>query len=489
MVSGRLFFMAALCLVASGCQKYRAQPLQPNEVMRVVDEARRNPDGDAAPVEVAGTALPLIERRLFTFARATELMKKHSPVLREVRAEYETSMARATLKTPLPNPTLEAGPQVGFGPDLGSSSKVTPFASIGFAIPTGRRLKRQDELNQTTAAMAHVEVMVRHRELYLQLRQTYSRLALAAARMEARKSISTSAEKSVGVAKRLIEAGLGTALDQGLLDLEYVRLRTELFSAESDKAAAEGELSQLIGVHADHFATLPVEALPAMSETIPGVGELKEILLLNHPQLARMRARYDVAERELHLEVARQYPDFRIGSPFDREVGERKNTLGLTLGIDIPVFDRNQQSIAQAKTRRDEIRIKYEAAANRALADLERALATYKVSIQKLKMLREIVLPKAQSNIELARKSLEAGATDALRFLETERGQRAVLVQAIETELSVREGWIELEKAIGYPLSHFPTESPETYPQPIPGEHFENRSAESAVEQSKGTSK
>lgn len=157
-------------LLVSGCQKYQAKPLVAADVLRTMEQARRYPD---APVSDAPS-----EKLPFTFGRAADLMKRHSPALRESWAEYETALALSKVKTPLPNPGIEVGPQYGFGPDVSSARRLQPFGAISFAIPTGQRLRRQDELNRMLAEQAQVEAFVRHRELYLELRQHYSRLAM-----------------------------------------------------------------------------------------------------------------------------------------------------------------------------------------------------------------------------------------------------------------------------------------------------------------------
>jgi outer membrane protein, heavy metal efflux system len=395
----------------------------------------------------------------FTFARAIELMQVHSPALKELRAEFATATATANVKTPLPNPAVEVGPQFGFGPDIGSKYQLQPFGSLGFTIPTGKRLKRQDELNRSRAELARMEIQIRSRELFLQLRRQYSEFVLGRSRLAARKSIVESAQKSTALTRRLVEAGQATALDVGLIELDQARVQTDALSAEAQIADVEGNLSELIGVHAEHFENLQEPALPELPETVPALKDLQERLVLNHPALARLRARYEISERELRLEIAKQYPDFHFGPSFERETGEKKSMLGLTLGIDLPVFDRNQQAVATALKRRDEIRLKYEAAANRALAVLDKAWRAHQLAAQKLNLIKTVLLPKTTSNLELARRTLEAGGVDSLRFLETERGQRAVLLDAIDTELSVRAAWIDLEQAVGYPLVLFPSES------------------------------
>lgn len=456
----RLSWVAVFMLALTGCERYAQRPLQSEQILADVERMRRLPDAMSinSVSQEAGSAIPKIEPVLFSFPRAVALMKNNSPTLKELRAEYDTVQALADVKTPLPNPTFEAGPLYGFGPKVSHLYRLQPFGSLGFTIPTGKRLQRQDELNCAMAELAYIEIQAKHRELYLELRKDYTRLALVKLRIDKRIELAESAAKSTSLTKKMIEAGFATELDAGLIELEQLKLKTEVFTAKTEGVGVNGELSQMIGVHADNFSLLPSEMLPKLSETLPSLGELQKLLVNNHPELARLRAKYEVAERGLHLELSKQYPDFKIGPKFENERGERKTTIGLTLGIDLPIFDHNQQGIASAKQRRDEIRIKYEAAANRTLAALDRAHANCKLSDEKLKFLITVVAPRANGNIELARKAKDIGASDTLRFLETERGQRTVLLDALDSELSLRNAWIELEQAVGYPLTTFPGE-------------------------------
>ncbi len=450
--------IAAILLLLTGCEHYAQRPLQADNILRKVEQQRHQPNVailDDGSVSNLATATSTSE---FTFARAVELMKQHSPALRDARAEYDTAQTLACIKTPLPNPSFEAGPMYGSGKDVGPLYRVQPFGSLSFAIPTGQRLKRQDELNQVLAAQSYFEIQAKHRELYMDLRREYVALALSRQRIDRRKAIAESAEKSTSITKRMIEIGQMTALDAGLIEVEQARLKIEVFSAQALEVTARGELSNTVGVHSEHFEKLPAEPLSKLPEQLPALAELQKLMLNNNPALARLRTRYEVAERELHLEISKQYPDFKFGPTFDREVGERKTTIGLTLGIDLPIFDRNQQAIATAKQRREEIRTKYETAANRALATLDRAYANSQLAAQKLKLLNTLLLPRVNSNIDLSRKSMEAGVSDLLKFLEAERNQRATLLETLETELALRLAWIELEQAVGYPLAPLPTE-------------------------------
>jgi len=453
--------MSFLLIALTGCEKYQAKPLKTGQILTDVDRRRQL-------LSTESSEAAAIVNEPLSFTRASELMRSHSPALQEVEAEYQTRLAVSKIKTPIPNPSLEAGPNYAFGPDVSKLYRLQPFASIGFTLPTGRRLKRQDELNRANADLAYAEAAIRYRELYLELRQKYSELVLAQKRIELRKNITESAGKSSVTTRKLIDAGFASALDVGLIELDQARLKTEELTSSANLEDAKAQISALVGVSAIRLNPDTQSALAELPVSPPDISELKQTLLNNHPELARLRAKYEVAERSLHLEIARQYPDFQIGPNFMRETGEKKTELGLTLGIELPFFDRNQQGVAMAKHEREAARIRYESSANRALAELERAQRSYILATEKLSLLKTLVLPKALANIETAKKSLDAGVTDALKFLETERGQRAVQLDALETELAVRRAWIELEKAVGYPLQLFPGESASSQPTAIP---------------------
>ena len=455
-----LVFLFAVAAI-SGCQQYHPSPLLPTDVVNAVDRERHpiatqtNPiaDGDHKDaVESSKEVQPL------TFVQAAAMMRDHSPELHEVQAAYRTTLALANVKTPLPNPSVTVGPQFGFGPGVLPFNRTQPFGSIGFTLPTNKKFRRQDELNRAMADMAQIEYLARHRELYLELRKDYSRLFVDRTRLVLRKTVADSAAKSVDLSRKLVESGQASLLDAGLLQLEYIRFKTDTIGARTDIAGVEGDLSQLVGVGSETFQSLPSNALPEIPAALPSLEDLKAILIANQNDLARLRARYDVAERQLRLEIAKQYPDFRFGPNYMRDPADTKSIIGLSLGIDLPVFDRNQQAVATACQQREEIRAKYEAAANKSLAKLERSWQIVELTSERMKIVKDELAPKANSNLELSIKQLMAGQIDSLRFLETERAQRSAIIDAVEAELALREAWIDLEQAVGFPLMKFPDE-------------------------------
>ncbi|MAG56513.1 MAG: hypothetical protein CMJ83_09495 [Planctomycetes bacterium] len=438
----------------TGCVSYEPRPLDAPALIARVDQAR------LAPEETAGEGV--------TFAQAASWLRRHGPSVREAVAAYQTALARARIPTPWPNPGLEVGPEYAFGPDAATNS-VAPFGGIGITIPLGGRLARTDDLNQVVARVAQVDGLARHRELYLELRRHWVRLAAARATLLIRNDVVRAAAQSIATSRRLVDAGQATALDVALFELERGRREADRLAGVAEEAEAVADLSALVGVHTDRFLALNPAERPDSNAPLPDLASLKGRLVAQHAGLARLRARYEESEAALRLDVAKQFPDFHIGPAGSAEAGDDRTLLGLTLGIELPLFDRNQQAIAEAEARREEVRVRYEAEANRALAGLERAHRAAVIASERHRALRETVLAQAQDSIALARRSVSAGVGDAMRLLDAERGFRQVRLDVEKAAMAEAVARVDVEIAVGTPLFRFPSEASGETPAPPDG--------------------
>jgi outer membrane protein, heavy metal efflux system len=453
----RSLFVLVLILACAGCESYEPQPLDPEGIVGSVDHARRHPD--VAKNSRANTDQTGSKPARLTLNQAAGWMLTHGPDVKVAVSAYRTALARARISTPLPNPGLQVGPQYGFGPDV-VQNRVVPFGSLSISIPLGSRLGDADALNQARAEVLRVDGVARHRELYLELRRRFVELAVAREIEGSRSELARAAAQSVASARRLVEAGQATALDVALFELERGRADARLLEARGLSAQAKAQLASLIGVHADSLGEVAVAALPSLPRLQLPLGELRSRLIANHTGLARIRARHEEAESSLRLEISKQYPDLQIGTSASGEANETTTFLGLSLGIELPILDRNQQAIAQAEQYREELKSRYEAEANRALAELERAQIAVQLATSRRRALDESVLPQARKSIELARQSLSAGSGDALRLLDAERSYREVVLESLDAQLAERKAWVDLELSVGRPLVPFPSESP-----------------------------
>lgn len=424
-------------LISAGCVTYRPEPLDPDDILKRVRETRRSAPGG----------------EVLTLARATDLMREHSPRVREARARYAVEKAVADVKTPLPNPSISIAPTfTDFGELLGSD-KYGVEAALGWAVLLGGKRRLTDDLNAIRAEGAFVSVGAVEREEYLALRREFLRLAAAVLVVEARRDLEATAKQSLDIMKRLVEAAQATALDVREFELETYGAEANVVEANEAQFEAMTDLGVRTGVTGDVFR---VSGFPGLPSEVPSLQALQDLMIRDHPEIARLRAEYAVTEKELRLEVAHQYPNLDLGATYEREGGVNK--WGLGFGIEIPVFDRNQPGIARATARRTEIRTRFETRVNRQLAAIEQAHRRLTVRLRRLDIMRTKVKPAAEQTLELARRTLDSGAADALRFLTVLREQMRLRIEMVEAEMATYAAWSDLEQACGAPLLVFPDE-------------------------------
>ena len=157
---------------------------------------------------------------------------------------------------------------------------------------------------------------------------------------------------------------------------------------------------------------------------------------------------YAVAEGELHLAVLRQIPALRLGPYYGRDpTGD--GFLGLALGLELPLFDRNQGEIAEKRSARERARAAYVAALHRLRAAAVEARAQVRRARLEVEAQEREVLPLVERNQSLfdgAVKAGELGVLDWVTALQRGLGARqAYLESLVRYQTSV----VEYEAALG----------------------------------------
>ena len=433
----RACLVAVASVVITGCQTYRPKPLADKNIIdNVLTERNRIPATPNVPL---------------TIEEAAAWMDEFNPELRQIRTRYAQLSALAELKTPIPNPTLGAGLARAFRLSPAEASRTQPFVELGFTVPLGNKRVIEDDLRTANAELARTEILVRHRELFLELRKAYYEYASAHAHFEEFGQLLGDAEGFQKATQLLAEAGSLTGLDVGMADMEIGRLELDRSRLEEDVRLARSELATVIGVQSAKLADRRAARL--VVDGFPTADQQVALMRKHQPGLARLKSEYAIAELELKLEIAKQYPDLEIGSSAEQEPGEPTRIFGLGAAITLPVFDKNEIGIRQADNRRELLRAEFGAHAAEVLSQLDGVMARAETLATRQATLEERLLPTARRNQETAKQMLEAGRLDVLRYLEISRGVRELELEIIELRGERATTILELERLIGAPLN------------------------------------
>ena len=397
--------------------------------------------------------------KTFKFSDAEKLMSERNRILKHLKLEYEKLQKISEIKTPLPNPTLEVGP--AFGSRLGetSASSTQPFVGLGFSIPLGPRLARNDDLNKAKAFQAYNNIVIEHRQLYFELREAYVNYQLSKQMLEVIGKLQNTLQVSKKTTEKLIEIGSATKLGLSQVKLQIKELKIQEFEYKSILEESIAKLALLVDAEPATFKELKVQSIELEEIRLP-FEKVSSISVDNNLELAKEEMLFHLSDYELKLELAKQYPDLNIGISSEDEVGEKMRTISIPFSIELPVFDRNQQAISEAFSNRQISLESYKTVLAQTLTVLEQSFKQYQNSRSKNNLMEKELLPLSQETVLDAEKSLKFGSIDVLRYLDLVTQNQRYQLEAISLQKDLWEKVIALEKTAGVPLVKFTENDP-----------------------------
>jgi cobalt-zinc-cadmium efflux system outer membrane protein len=154
---------------------------------------------------------------------------------------------------------------------------------------------------------------------------------------------------------------------KGLVTLkDAVRLRSLLYSLKAERTSLQNQVTDLeseIQLLLQNNKTWYALDMPAdVVTTIPAIRQtalqsLVDSAYLNRQDLALVKNNQLYNEQNYQLQKAMAVPDLTLGAEFDKRGSFVNNATFLTLGIDLPFFNRNQGNIKSAKYSIDQTKL------------------------------------------------------------------------------------------------------------------------------------
>ncbi len=228
---------------------------------------------------------------------------------------------------------------------------------------------------------------------------------------------------------RLERMKFDTALRQAQLNLRQavIRLLERLGDTEFSRQNVAGDL----------------DFIPAN----PSLESLRQIALMERPDIQAAMREVDAANERVSLEHARGRPDVTPFLGYKRVASD--NTILFGVSMPLRIHDRNQAGIARAEADVKTAQAQLGLAQNRALAELEAAYEAFQSSREQVQTFRGELLAQADESRNIALAAYEEGGTDLLPLLEAQRTRAEVRQQYFKTLFDYRSSLIDLELAVG----------------------------------------
>jgi outer membrane protein, heavy metal efflux system len=406
---------------------------------------------------------------------------------------FSIGMARADVVQSglLSNPTLamgllfhDGGGVSRFGVDMAQN-----IADI-WQIPARRSVAEQslERAILETAREASV-VVTDAKAAYYRVKQADRKLEIAADSVELSRQV-----LELALARQA--AGAGSEVDVNLARSEVQDGELSLRTAALEAFEARSELAQLLTVTESPAELRLIEALPEVPSWTVGDDALFALANENRLDLRAAQCAVKSAEASVREEILKIFPTLEVGVGFERiEQGKRPDrdiaaasfissldagqpklqfvprekvptdtVLGPTLAMELPIFDQNQAGIARAQFAYQQSVRELDGFRVQILQDVRLANARARTACDVARYYREQVLPLRESSLALSRTAYQAGRTELINVLETERALLSARAGYVDSLKASVAAVVELERASGQPIAKILEAMPATGP-------------------------
>jgi outer membrane protein, heavy metal efflux system len=366
-----------------------------------------------------------------------------NPDLKAMRARAGVSDAQVFAAGLLPDPSFSMGIDEPVG---GPPIAANIVSALGFSLNSLRT--RSVLREQAKAANQQVRLDLAWAEW-----QTAGNARLQAIRvLELRKAleIATASEKSARslLSRYLRASGRGDIPADQVQSarLSSIDAFTNRQTTETSLTAAEYEMRRLLGLPPDYDLALAPQELP---QRLVDSAPLFAIASENRADLRALLAGYDAQEAAVRKAVLDQFPTFDLTLTGTRDTG-RSTLFGPSVGLTLPLWNRNRGGIAIERATREALRAEYDARLFQTRADIAAAVGGLNIARQQRAAIMD-GLPEIEKFALATRRAANRGDLAIATAEAAEQSVRDKHFLLVQIEQAIAEQMIALELLVGAP--------------------------------------
>ncbi len=375
-----------------------------------------------------------------------------NPSIAVAERERQAIEGAKTQAAARPNPSISTSIQ-----DTRSDNRQI-YLQLNQEIELGNKREARIEAADSLYQKSSAELDSKKAEIHANVVSAFYELLAAQARVTLSQSSLDVANLALDASAKQVKAGKSSPVEETKSKIEQSTAKIEFNQSTSQLNSARKRLSALWGNPLALF-----ERAQGDVDNIPQVASLADLsaLLANAPAIRLAQLEISSRGALTKIERSKSTPNITIsaGVVNNQELGGINQAL-LGLSVPIPIFDRNQGNLQEAIGR--EYKAQDELLAVR--AQLEAQLATQYERLnsarQTSELLRNEILPGAQSAFNAANIGFSAGKFSFLDVLDAQRTLFQAKSQYTQALLEAHQAVAEIERILGDVVVHSPPSQP-----------------------------
>ncbi len=378
-------------------------------------------------------------------------------------ADLEIDRARSRLRWAgrLSNPDLElSGSTDQYGLDDDESGFEIAFSQ---RFPITSRLRKEKIVRQHDVELAEIEFQIRQRQLAFEVDKLWIELRALTRTVTTTSRLSELNREISAFLSRSAKVGEASPLEAVQASLNGKLLEQELSLAEANRADASAKLRRLMGAE-PRAAAHPVTGSPFPNSAPPSSLKMATVLR-NRPDYLMLLASKELGEAQLDLALSQRWDDIALRvfmeseNAVDEPVGLERNTFfGIGLSIPLPLHNRNEQAIDDAKIEIEMTRRARAAKLFAIDAELRRVLRARLAAYDLARSAQDDALPLAKKNLDEFKTAQQDGQAS---LLQVQRAQ-SQLLQLENAALDFKRSYDLLDAEVRFIAGTYPIPPPIT---------------------------
>lgn len=378
-----------------------------------------------------------------TLAQALQRVADRNPELAFSELEIQAAAARVAQAGVRPNPQFEATAENLSFPLVGDGflHYAESTLQVSQRLELGNKRSLRIRAAENEVAVARSEFAVKRVELMYAASLAFAEALAAQERLANQQELNRLAQQSYATVVERVAAGKVSPVEQ---TRAAVALASSQIEAEKHKRAliaAKDWLASLWGgSSADFDQVLGRFAIP------PVAVNLGDSCLQNNPEVRLAAAASDARGATLALEQANRRPDLTFSAGLRRLSLDQQQVWVTGISVPIPIFDKRQGTIAEARVRLEQAREAEKAVTWRLSAALTQARHEHENALLEAGTLRESALPAAREAAAAVEEGYRLGKFDFLNVLDAQRTYAELQGKYIEAVASGLKATLVIER-------------------------------------------
>lgn len=384
--------------------------------------------------------------------KALALALTRSPELASVGFDIRIAEARLLQAKLLPNPDAEfTSENIAGSGSYSDARRSENTLLLGQLIELGGKRRARVREAAFGRDLATFDYETKKRAVFLKTAEQFVEVLAGQRRVAIADDLLRLANGFVPAIEKRVEAGKASDLEKTRFDVVIASARIDSEQAKHDLVAARQRLAASWGSTKPRFGSAigDLDSLTAIASF-----ETLASRLAANPRLARFGA--EIAQREAALarEKAAAIPDVTVRAGA-RQINETKDTTAVIgLSFPLPLWNRNQGNIGATREQIARAGAEHSAVAAILMTELTDAFQNVARTRSAISILRDNVLPGAESALKATNEGYEAGRFSYLDIVDARRTIGAARTQYLQAITDYHKALHVVESLTADPRPH-----------------------------------